>query len=61
MVYIVTSKTRKRAPAKDMLYIEHPTADERRIVEPRQADKLLGNNHGWNDPQPARPKQEAHV
>lgn len=52
MAYIWTSKTRKRAPNRDMLMMEHKDAGERRIVEPRQADKLLGNNHGWDDPKP---------
>jgi|GEM_PF-6967449 len=53
MAYIHTSRTRKRTPANRQLIIEHPDAGERRIVDPRQADKLLGNNHGWSDPKPA--------
>lgn len=58
MVYIITSKTRKRAPNRDMLIMDHPDTDESRIVEPRDADRLLGNNHGWADPKPARPNQQ---
>lgn len=58
MAYIITSKTRKRAPNRDMMYIQHPEADETRIVEPRDADRLLDNNHGWADPTPTRPKTD---
>ena len=50
--FISTSKTRK-VKSKDMLQVEHTDVDERRIVDPYQADKLLDNQHGWSDPKPA--------
>ena len=52
-MYIITSKTRRRSPNGKQMIIEHPQADERRIVSERQAERKLASGHGWADPKPA--------
>jgi len=58
MVYIHTSKTRRRTPNGRQFYLEHPQADEVRIVDERTADRKLGKGEGWSDPVPVPPPLE---
>jgi len=52
MVYIITSKTRRRLPHGRTMQMTHRETGEVRITDERYADRL--KRHNWDDPEPIR-------